>query len=185
MSDRSDLPSEEKREPRADEPADHQGGIAFDELLPAVRPLGGPEAPVSGETEPIVLSRGNLFCVLNRRGDIAPAGARDLGLFHEDTRHLSRLELVIAGGPATVLSAETSGSSSSQIDLTLTDRLFGGFFEDPRNFLHVRRRQLLDEVFVERVTLTNHLRRAIDLSLSLAFEVDFADIFEVRGAGGW
>ena len=93
------------------------------------RAIGGPDAPVSGETEPIVLSRGNLFCVLRRDGNIAPSGARDLGLFHEDTRHLSRLELVLGAGPPTVLSAETLGSATSQIDLALNDRAFGGFFE--------------------------------------------------------
>src|SRR5947207_1775841 len=87
-------------------------------LLPA--PDAVQSAPVSGETEPLVLSRGNAFCVVNRRGDISPPGARDLGLFHDDTRHLSRLELWVSGGPPTVLSAETAGAATSQIDLTLT-----------------------------------------------------------------
>ena len=85
------------------------------------------ELPTSGETEPLVLSRGNLFCVTNHRGDIAPAGARDLGLFCDDTRHLSYLELFVAGGPPVVLSAGTHGAANSQVDLTLTDSQFGGF----------------------------------------------------------
>ena len=115
--------------------------------------------PVSGETEPLVLARGNTFCVINQRGDIAPAGARDLGLFHEDTRHLSYLELRVSGGPPVVLSSETSGAATSQVDLTLTDREFGGFLDDPQNFLHIRRKQLLDGGLVEQLVLTNHLRR--------------------------
>jgi glycogen debranching enzyme len=140
------------------------------------------DLPSSGETEPLVLSRGNLFCVTNHRGDIAPAGARDLGLFHDDTRHLSYLELFIAGGPPLTLSADTHGASSAQIDLTLTDSQFGGFLRDPQNFLHIRRKQLLDGEFVEQIMLTNHLRRAIDLWLELRMAADFADVFEVRGA---
>ena len=140
------------------------------------------DLPVSGETEPLVLSRGNIFCVTNKRGDIAPAGARDLGLFWEDTRHLSYLELFIAGGPPVVLSAGTNGAASAQIDLTLTDSQFGGFLTDPQNFLHVRRKQLLDEALVEQIVLTNHLRRPVDLWLELRMGADFADIFEVRGA---
>ena len=140
------------------------------------------ELPVSGETEPLVLSRGNLFCVTNQRGDIAPAGARDLGLFSEDTRHLSYLELFMAGGPPLVLSADTFGASTSQIDLTLTDSQFGGFLTDPQNFLHLRRKQLLDGGFCEQLTLTNHLRRPIELWLELRMAADFADVFEVRGA---
>lgn len=136
----------------------------------------------SGEAEPLVLSRGNLFCVLSRSGDISPAGTPNLGLFHEDTRHLSLLELRISGQPATVLSAETAYSSMSQVDLTRTARDSDGFLDDPQNFLHLRRRQLLDDVFVERIIITNHLRRAIEIELTLRLAADFADIFEVRGA---
>jgi len=142
----------------------------------------GLELPSSGETEPLVLSRGNLFCVSNHRGDIAPAGARDLGLFHEDTRHLSYFELFIAGGPPLTLSADTQGASTAQIDLTLTDSQFGGFLTDPQNFLHIRRKQVLDGEFVEQMVLTNHLRRPIDLWVELRLGADFADVFEVRGA---
>jgi len=150
----------------------------------AVCDVGGRalELATSGETEPLVLARGNLFCVTNRRGDIAPAGARDLGLFCDDTRHLSYLELFVAGGPPLVLSADTSGAFASQIDLTLTDSHFGGFLQDPQNFLHIRRKQLLDGALVEQVVLTNHLRRPVDLWLELRLAADFADVFEVRGA---
>jgi glycogen debranching enzyme len=154
-------------------------------LLPeVVRPseVSALELPISGETEPLVLARHNAFCVLNQRGDIAPAGARDLGLFHDDTRHLSYLELFVSGGPPVVLSSETSAAAASQIDLTLTDREFGGFLDDPQNFLHIRRKQILDGMLVEQVVLTNHLRRPVDLWLELRVGADFADVFEVRGA---
>jgi glycogen debranching enzyme len=120
--------------------------------------------------------------VTNRRGDIAPAGARDLGLFCDDTRHLSYLELFVAGGPPLVLSADTSGAFASQIDLTLTDSHFGGFLTDPQNFLHIRRKQLLDDALVEQIVLTNHLCRPVDLWVELRMAADFADVFEVRGA---
>jgi glycogen debranching enzyme len=137
--------------------------------------------PVSGETEPLVLARGNAFCVLNQRGDIAPAGARDLGLFHDDTRHLSFLEMYVSGGPPLVLSSETAGAATSQVDLTLTDREFGGFLDDPQNFLHIRRKQILDRALVEQIVLTNHLRRPVELWLELRMGADFADVFEIRG----
>ncbi|MGZ3404870.1 MAG: amylo-alpha-1,6-glucosidase, partial [Polyangia bacterium] len=149
-----------------------------------MRPTGASllELPASGETDALVLARGNAFCVTNKRGDIAPAGARDLGLFHDDTRHLSHLELFVSGGPPVVLSSETSGAATSQIDLTLTDREFGGFLDDPQNFLHVRRKQILDGALVEQIVLTNHLRRPVELWLELRLGADFADVFEVRGA---
>jgi glycogen debranching enzyme len=149
----------------------------------AVAPAGASLVlPASGETEPLVLARGNTFCVTDKRGDIAPAGARDLGLFHDDTRHLSYLELFVSGGPPVVLSSDTSGAASSQVDLTLTDREFGGFLDHPQNFLHIRRKQILDGGLVEQLVLTNHLRRPVELWLELRLGADFADVFEVRGA---
>lgn len=146
-------------------------------------PSGGSlRLPLSGVTEPLVLARGNVFCVTNPRGDIAPAGARDLGLFADDTRHLSYLELLVSGGPPVVLSSDTAAAAAAQIDLTLTDREFGGFLDDPQNFLHLRRKQLLDDGLVEQLVLTNHLRRPVELWLELRLDADFADVFEVRGA---
>lgn len=173
-------PSEAER----DEPAlecDWQAGAQ----VPATRASGHEDeldAPVSGETEPLVMSHGNMFCVVNRHGDITPPGARDLGLFYEDMRHLSRLELLISSGRATVLSASTGSLATSQVDLTLTDYGLGGFLDDPQNFLHVRRRQLVEDIFVEHISLTNHLRRAVDLPVELRLGADFVDIFQVRGA---
>jgi glycogen debranching enzyme len=140
------------------------------------------ELPASGETEPLVLAHGNSFCVLGQRGDIAPAGARDLGLFADDTRHLSYLELLVSGGRAVVLSSETVGAAMAQIDLTLTDREFGGFLDDPQNFLHIRRKHILDGALVEQIIVTNYLRRPAQLWIALAVGADFADVFEVRGA---
>src|SRR5215471_857796 len=63
--------------------------------------------PESGDVERLVLARRNLFAVTNRRGDIAPPGARDLGLFHLDMRHLSHLEVTIAGATPLILSADS------------------------------------------------------------------------------
>src|SRR6266550_2642770 len=120
--------------------------------------------PESTGTDKLVLKRGNLFAVAGRLGDIWPPGARDQGAYFEDTRFLSKLRLTIAG------------------DLTVTSRQFGGLFQDPVNFLHLRREQIIDEHFVERLTLTNYLVRDIDYWVEYEFAADFADQFEVRGA---
>ena len=58
----------------------------------------------------------------------------------------------------------------------------GEFLDHPQNFLHVRRRQLLDRAFVEELHSPNFLERPVSIEVSLVFDVDFADIFEVRGA---
>ena len=138
--------------------------------------------PESTGTDKLVLKRGNLFAVAGRVGDIWPPGARDQGAYFEDTRFLSKLKLSVAGGPPVVLSTQTRPEYTSQVDLTVTSTHFGGLFQDPVNFLHIRREQLIDEHFVERLTLTNYLVREIDYWVEYEFAADFADQFEVRGA---
>ena len=49
------------------------------------------------EMRPRVLKGDDTFAVLNRNGDALPAPGGPEGLYHRDTRHLSRLELSIAG----------------------------------------------------------------------------------------
>src|SRR6202158_5799365 len=118
--------------------------------------------PESTGTDKLVLKRGDLFAVTGRLGDIFPPGARDQGAYFEDTRFLSKLRLTVAGGPPGVLSTQNRPEYTSQVDMTVTSTAFGGLFNDPVNFLHLRREQLIDEHFVERLTLTNYLVRDID-----------------------
>src|SRR5437870_6520855 len=138
--------------------------------------------PESTGTDKLVLKRGNLFAFAVRLGDIWPPGARDQGAYFEDTRFLSKLRLAIAGGPPVVLSTQTRAEYTSQVDLTVTSTQFGGLFNDPVNFLHLRREQIIDEHFIERLTLSNYLVRDIDYWIEYDFACDFADQFEVRGA---
>ncbi|GAC1595719.1 MAG: glycogen debranching N-terminal domain-containing protein [Myxococcales bacterium] len=140
------------------------------------------QLPESTGTEKLVLKRGNLFAVTGRLGDISPPGARDQGAYFEDTRFLSLLKLTVAGGPPVVLSTQTTSEYTTQVDLTVTNTSFGGLFADPVNFLHLRRDQLIDDQFVERVTLTNFLVHDVDYWIEYTFATDFADQFEVRGA---
>src|SRR5690606_27988407 len=58
----------------------------------------------------------------------------------------------------------------------------GGEFTEPKNFMHIRREQLLDEAMADRMVFTNYLGRSVDFWVELRFAADYADIFEVRGA---
>src|SRR5579883_1959740 len=138
--------------------------------------------PIVGEIERLVRARGSMFLVTTRQGDVAPAGARELGLFYLDTRFLSHYELEVRGRHTVRLSAETSHPAYNQVDLMLTDVAHEELLDDPRNFVHIRRRQILDGGFVEEMVFTNFLMRACDIEVVVRFGADFADIFEVRGA---
>jgi len=56
------------------------------------------------------------------------------------------------------------------------------FLDDPQNYLHVQRQQMIDDAFREHIEIVNYLQRRVDLELTIAFAADFADVFEVRGA---
>jgi len=140
------------------------------------------DAQTLARTE-LVLKEERLFLLTDASGNITPAGACELGLFYEDTRVLSYYELRIAGSRPDVLSSQAARVFAAQIDLTVTDREFGGVFSEPKNFLHIRREHLLGEFMTDRMVLTNYMGRTVEFGVELSFAADFADIFEVRGAG--
>ncbi|HVZ32545.1 MAG TPA: glycogen debranching N-terminal domain-containing protein, partial [Polyangiaceae bacterium] len=135
----------------------------------------------AAEVEPLVRARGSLFVVTDRHGNITPKGARDLGLFLMDTRFLSHLTLSVPGANLVHLTSNRSHDAYNQIDLMMAGA-DGEFLDDPQNYFHLRRRQLLDDSFVEELTITSYLGRPTALELVFEFDADFADIFEVRGA---
>jgi glycogen debranching enzyme len=141
------------------------------------------EQPEATGVDKLVLKRGNLFLVANRLGDVWPAGARDLGLFLTDTRYLSSWRLHVKGGPPLCLSTQVSTDYLAQVDFTITSLHLGDLLgKQPVNYVHLRRDQIIDDVFVDRLVLTNFLDRPIDHWLEVEWACDFADVFEIRGA---
>src|SRR5690242_11946767 len=61
--------------------------------ITATQPAGPPRA----------LKHGDTFLVLDIRGDIGTSFVGSSGLFHEDTRHLSRLEVLLNNKPPLLL----------------------------------------------------------------------------------
>src|ERR1700749_3717631 len=71
---------------------------------------------------PRTLKYGDTFIALDSRGDIGAPEGESAGLFHEDTRHLSRLELLVNGAPPLLLGANLRDDNSAFIvDLTNPD----------------------------------------------------------------
>jgi glycogen debranching enzyme len=136
----------------------------------------------AGEADTLVRARGTRFVVTTRLGDIAPAGARELGFFVDDTRYLSHYALSLTGASLVHLSSDPFGAAYNRIDLMVSGLSKEEFLDDPQNFLHVRRQQLVDGDFVDETQFVNYLQRSVDLGITFDFASDFADVFEVRGA---
>jgi glycogen debranching enzyme len=133
---------------------------------------------------PRTLKYGDTFVVLDFSGDIAAAPGRSAGLFHLDTRYLSRLELRVNGMPPLLLGSNLRDDNSALfVDLTNADLM-----ADDRVVLEKDSVHILRTVFLWRGTAYQRLRvrnygdRTVSLQIALLFANDFADLFEVRGS---
>src|SRR5579863_6107449 len=132
------------------------------------------------ERRPRTLKHGYTFAVFDRRGDVSP-GTAD-GLYHHDTRHLSRLELRIDGAEPLLLSSNVQDNGLLAVDLTNPDPPERSQSELRGQLIHIGRRKFVWEgACYERLLVRNFDVAAHDVRLSLAFAADFADLFEVRG----
>jgi len=130
-----------------------------------------------------VLKHGDTFAVFDRFGDMAPVGMGELGLYHEGTRFLSRLGLLLDQDRLLLLNSRVSDDNTVlSVDLTNPDVRSNGRLAISRGTIHVAREQLLWEgVFYERIRVSNYGLEPIHVTLRCRWDVDFADIFEVRG----
>ena len=104
----------------------------------------------------LTLVDGKTFLSTTVSGDINPAGAPDVGFFHDDTRFLSQLELRVGGQRTVVLSSSTEKTFTSQIELTTGNITLRDSFDLPENTIHIRREQLLScGIFFDRFTFEN------------------------------
>jgi glycogen debranching enzyme len=129
------------------------------------------------------LKQGDSFAVLDAQGDMgATSGAPD-GLFHADTRYLSRLELALNGvHPLLLGSSVRDDNSVLTVDLTNPDLYFEKRIVLPKDTVHIVRTIFLTERGArQRYGVKNYGDQAVDLNLSFGFDADFADLFEVRG----
>lgn len=129
------------------------------------------------------LKQGDLFGLFAIDGDLGePSGPE--GLYFNDTRHLSLLELRIGGeSPLLLDSVVLEDNSALIVDMTNADlhdakgrlRLIRGtVFAHRWKFLH-------EGHCHEAITLRNFAEAREELEVELRFGADFADLFEIRG----
>ena len=129
------------------------------------------------------LKHDDTFIVLDSHGDIgASAGGPD-GLFNADTRYLARLEMVLDEMQPLLLGSNLRDDNSAlSVDLTNSDVYRGGRLVLQKDTLHIVRSIFLWRgTAYQRIGLQNHGDRPASFDLTLLFDNDFADLFEVRG----
>jgi glycogen debranching enzyme len=121
---------------------------------------------------------GNTFVVSGRNGDIDGTPSEPHGLFHRDTRFLSRLRLTIEGKPLQPLSTDDLEYFDAQFFLVPGS---GSVYTDAT--LSVQRRRVVgDGGFYEELTVMNHAPEPVQIEVRVEVDADFADLFEVKDA---
>jgi glycogen debranching enzyme len=135
------------------------------------------------ERRPRTLKHGHTFAVFDRRGDIVAAYGSSDGLYHRDTRFLSRLELRLNGVMPLLLSSNLQEDNAAlSVDLANPDQMSDGEMALRGELIHVNRLKFVwDNACYERLLVRNFDLRAHLVTLALSFAADFADLFEVRG----
>jgi len=129
------------------------------------------------------LMNGDTFAVLDSHGDIGVSPGGTDGIFHADTRYLSRLEVLLNGMPPLLLGSTIRDDNTMlTVDLTNPDMYVDNRVVLQKDTVHIVRTFFLWQgVGYLRLGIQNHGDAPVDLSVSIAFANDFADIFEVRG----
>lgn len=130
-----------------------------------------------------VLKQGDTFAVFDHYGDIKPGGLGEEGLYYEGTRYLSCLLLELEGSRPFFLSS-TVRDENDQLAVTLTnpDLLRDGSIWAPLGTLYIALKKFLWQgVCYQQLRVKNHGLQPLEVSLSLHFAADYADIYEIRG----
>src|SRR5580704_9294408 len=145
-----------------------------DFYIPATAPLTRPRC---------TLKHDDSFLVIDSQGDIGTTAGDSDGLFHRDTRHLARLELLVNGFTPLLLGFTMRDDNLVYtVDLTNPDVYKNNRVVFEKSTLHIVRTTFLwQSTAYQRLAITNQSDHIIAVRLALAFSSDFADLFEVRG----
>jgi glycogen debranching enzyme len=135
------------------------------------------------DTRTHVVKNDDTFAVFDRLGDIGVIGQGNHGIYHEGTRFLSKSLLTIEGQRPMLLSSIVEGNNILlTVNLTNPDIYVDGKIVIPRGILHICRSKFLwNRACYEQLEVTNYSPAPLKALLSIEFDADFADVFEVRG----
>ncbi len=128
-----------------------------------------------------VLNDSDTFGIFNGRGSITPEFDSKNGIYHNDTRFVSRYELKINNKKPLLLGASMNEDMEILgIDMTNPDISAGDdIIKEGSIYLHSRRFVYRD-TFYEVLRLHSYSSRRHKLEITFFFNSDFRDIFEVK-----
>lgn len=128
------------------------------------------------------IKNNNIFLVTDAKGNVVSDNSSGYGLYTDDTRFLSRLELKINDSDIITLSESAESGHSSIIigtnvlminPLDLTQQI-------EQQTIEIKRESIIYGSYFETITIANYSEINTGIKLELFFDADFLDIFEVR-----
>lgn len=123
-----------------------------------------------------VLKHGNHFLVLDASGLIPACNTLGYGYYRDDTRYLSQWEMYVDEVPLSLLSSRSDEGFAGTFFYTNAQT---SILQQQK--LTVLRELVLSDSVLEKITIENFHPTAVEFELTLLFQSDFADMFEVRG----
>jgi glycogen debranching enzyme len=135
------------------------------------------------ERRPLTLKQGDTFAMFDRYGDLSGGVANPEGMYHKDTRFLSLLRFAIEGRRPLLLSSTVQNNNALlRVDLTNPDIYAGDELLLARDSVHFFRCKFIWACSCyETIVARNFSSEACTVTVSLDFDGDFRDVFEVRG----
>ena len=132
-----------------------------------------------------VLKYGRIFYVFDRLGDAQTSGMGEQGLFYDGMRYLSEFSVNLWNERPMLLSSTVATNNFLfTADAANLDVFRQGSVAIHRGVLHlVRSRFLWRDSCFEQLHFVNHGLDELNIPLTIRFDADYADIFEIRGTG--
>ena len=129
-----------------------------------------------------VVKENDLFLLTDEKGNIPSDHPYGPGLYKQDTRFLSSFEMKINGEEPILLSAEAKESYENEMVLTNPHMEENGSLILWRESIELKRKRFIyEDVLYEQVVVKNYYPKPLSFRISLHIDVDFADMFLVRG----
>jgi len=145
-------------------------------------PIPEPPCVLNEELQPtLAIKDDNMFLVTDNLGNVSGCLRDDLntsiGLFCYDTRFLSRLNLQIQGRLPILLISTANKAYSLEV-LSTNPRIDNHL---KPNTIGIQRKIVLNGALFEEIELSNYSTTNVSFALSISFDADFVDLFELRG----
>jgi glycogen debranching enzyme len=137
--------------------------------------------PVVDIREDQVIKDDRTFLVTDRFGNVPEGNTAALGLYHKDTRFLSGLDLVVDGLEPILLHSSTERNYSQIVELTYPFEAIDREGVHRKENVSIQRFRVLSGSLHERIRVRNFGTKLRRITLTVDFDADFLDIFEIRG----